>query len=402
MLPLIGVLSVLIAEGATIRAASCSLSAVQSAVNSASDGDIVTVPNGSCAWSGGISTSKQIRVEAQNYTSTKGGTMTRSVPITNNSNSGPLLSFTSGSTYHVGVSGIRFNEGSGNQNHVRVSGSGSKVPLINDCAFQVKSRFGNQPDIALLAILSQGGVVWNSYFQSTQGFPGIEGASILVNSPRSWQTASTMGSLDTNGAVNVYIEDSTLENIGQAPDVDDDGRFVMRYSTLDGSWGITHGFTSKSGGRHFEYYNNTFNADGERNMAGRYFWIRAGTGIFTDNVVNAASSPRQYGNAALFEIGDNTSPGSYPMPRQPGWGHNGSKNVIDPIYAWNNTGAQAAAWGYNSQPGGWQNIVREGREVFVNAGAKPGYSKFTYPHPARAAVEDTAPKPRAPTNVTVN
>src|SRR5690606_34110022 len=117
------------AMGATIQASSCSLQDVQAAVNASSDGDVVKIPNGSCTWSGGFSTNKQIRIEAQNYTPTKGGTMNRSVTITNNSTSAPLLSFTSGNNYHVGLAGIRFNEGSGNQNHVRFSGSGSKVPL---------------------------------------------------------------------------------------------------------------------------------------------------------------------------------------------------------------------------------------------------------------------------------
>ena len=149
-------------EAATISAASCSLAAVQAAVNAAVDGDKVVIPDGSCAWTGGIKTTKQIRIEAQNYTPTSRGTMTRSVTITNNSTSSPLFEFTSGNNYHVGLSGIRFNEGSGNQNHVRVQGTGSKVPLINDCAFEIKNRFGNNPDATAIAWLSQGGVMWNA------------------------------------------------------------------------------------------------------------------------------------------------------------------------------------------------------------------------------------------------
>lgn len=401
LLPFLSVLSVPIAEGANVPAASCSLQDVRTAVDSASDGDVVTIPNGSCAWSGGISTSKQIRIQAQNYTPTARGTLNRSVTLTNNSGS-PLIALTSGNTYHVGVGGIRFNEGSGSANHVRLSGSGSKVPLVYDSAFEIKNRFGSAADVTGLSILSQGAVIWNSYFNGVGGGLGgqccPEGAGILVNSPRAWSTPSTMGALDSAGSVNVYFEDSTLANIGQAPDVDDDGRFVMRHSILDGTWGITHGFTSRTGGRHFEYYNNTFSVtNANRNIAGRYFWVRAGTGIFADNVVNAPANPGEWGNPVLFQIGDNTSPQGQSQARRPGWGHNGTSDIIDPIYAWNNTGARANSWGFNGQPGGWQATVVEGREVFVNAGAKPGYSKFAYPHPARTAVVGgTAKQPMAP------
>ena len=46
--------SVLQVDAATINAASCSSSAVQSAINSATNGDTVNVPSGSCSWSSGV------------------------------------------------------------------------------------------------------------------------------------------------------------------------------------------------------------------------------------------------------------------------------------------------------------------------------------------------------------
>jgi hypothetical protein len=371
-----------ISQAEVLVAASCSRSDVASVVSSASDGDTILIPNGSCAWTSGISTSKQIRIRAQNYTPTPGGATSRSVTITNNSSS-PLFTLTSGNQHHVGIAGIRFNEGSGNVNHIRLEGTGSKVPLLNDLYVEVKNRFGNQPDIAVIAWLSQGGVMWNTWVQGVGGgFGGQccpEGASILIHSPRTWETASTMGSLDTNGTVNVYVEDSTWKDFGQSPDVDDNGRFVMRYSLLDGVSGVTHGFTSAKGGRHVEYYNNTFTSTtNNRNIAGRYFWLRAGTMILTDNVVNTQN--QGYGTPELLDIGDNTSPRPYPQPRQPGWGHNGANSVIDPIYIWNNSGAGASSWGISN---GWESNVRLNREIYVNNGAKPGYSKYTYPHPLR-------------------
>ena len=85
------------------------------------------------------------------------------------------------------------------------------------------------------------------------------------------------------------------------------------------------------GGRHFEYYNNEFYVtDRYRNIAGRYFWARAGTGIFTDNDVDDQPGG-EYGDPVQLDIGDNTAPGSYPQERQPGYGHNGISHVSDVV-----------------------------------------------------------------------
>ena len=40
-----------IAHAATITATSCSAANVQSAINSANNGDVVTIPGGTCTWS---------------------------------------------------------------------------------------------------------------------------------------------------------------------------------------------------------------------------------------------------------------------------------------------------------------------------------------------------------------
>lgn len=385
------------AWGAEVVASSCSRDHVNTAVGSASDGDTILIPNGSCTWTSGITTTKQIIIRAQNYTPTSGGTATRNVVLTNNSTA-IMFAMQSGNSYHVGVGGIRFDEGTGDVNAVRFTGTGSKVPLLFDCHFENKARFGAAEDAAVISWLSQGGVAWNISMDGSdfgevedQG-PSIASVAIHLKSPRAWATASTMGTLDTGGAVNVYIEDSSFLNTGGV-DIDDNARLVGRYSVIDGCTWITHGFTSSFGGRWVELYNNTFQMTVTPRNVTRYFWFRAGSGIFTDNVVNNTTAPSDYGSTNLFDIGDNTSPGSYPMARQPGWGHNGTNNVIDPIYAWNNTGARATSYAYQN---GWDAIVQDDREVFVGAAAKPSYTKYTYPHPAREAVEGESEPPAGP------
>jgi len=115
---------------------------------------------------------------------------------------------------------------------------------VNDCAFEVKDRYGNNPDISVLAWLSQAVVMWNSFVTGVCSGPAGQGcplgAGILINSPRGWYTPSTMGSLDTGGMVNVYFEDCTFMNSGGF-DVDDRGRLVVRRCLLDGTSGLPTG-----------------------------------------------------------------------------------------------------------------------------------------------------------------
>lgn len=408
-----------LARGANIMASSASRDAVQAAVNAAVDGDTVLIPNGSATWTSGIKTTKQIIIRAQNYTPTARPTTstTRNVVITYSGTTGPAFDMTSGNNFHCGVGGIKFlppvagdqgGQSSGIWGYVRFSGAGSKPPLLFDCHFVGNERQSvSAGEAAFLSIDSQGAVVWNTLFDGSQvppgnaggGGDGMSGAGIHISSPRAWTTASTMGTLDTNGTINVYFEDCHLLIWGQA-DVDDDGRLVVRESTMNGTSWQTHGFTSSTGGRHVELYDCDFiNTVNNRNF-NRYFWLRAGTVLFADN--NASNQNTGYGTPRLLDIGDNTNPsGSYPIPRAPGRGY-WTSHVADPIYLWNNTGGAGSSWGVQSA---WQSQVQQGRDIFVNSGAKPGvagsggtaWAKYKYPHPARAMTgEGGGPAPTPP------
>jgi len=293
----------------------------------------------------------------------------------------------SGNTFHVGVGGIRFNEtGSGTGPHVSFTGSGSKVPFLYDCYMQVKQRNGSSTSVAALSWTALGEVMWNSWLDGS-AFALIQGASFAVMSPRAWTTASTFGDDDTNGNQNLYIENSTFWKVQQCPDCDDRGRVVFRHNTFDATTGLTHGLTSAWGGRQFEYYDNVFSntpTGDASNLSGRYFWCRAGTGLFTDNVVNNSSNPGLYGSVDQVTGGDfDTPPGAYPINRQPGSSHNGTSYFQEGVYLWNQTGSRAYNW---SITGPWSSHFQLGRDIFINT-AKPGYAKYTYPHPFRSVVE---------------
>jgi len=401
------------ASAASHTAATASTADVQTAVDAASDGDTVLIPNGSATWTTGIATTKQIIIRAQNYTATDAsptstnsltfdgmtvyGTTNRNVRITNNSASNPLFSFTTGSSYHCGLGGIAIIEGTGSANALEVSGTGSKVMLVFDMFFEVKQRNGDASSITLLDWAAKGGVVWNCVFHALDnvgGGPvpyGVDGSSFLIKpTAPAWATASTMGDADTGGTNNVYLEDSGAYMIGQFPDLDDNGRFVARHVIYNGTAGVTHGFTSTTGGRHFEFYNSTFKVTDVgspwRNISGRYYWCRAGTGLFTDCAVSEAENTSEWGSVDLLSIGDTTTPDTYPQDRAPGRGHNGSAHVSDPIYLWSNTGA--SAYGVYVVPSpAWDTVVLTNRDFYANNGAKSGYTKYTYPHPLRSQIE---------------
>jgi hypothetical protein len=99
-------------------------------------------------------------------------------------------------------------------------------------------------------------------------------------------------------------------------------------------------------------------------------------------------------------------PVNYPAPRQVGWGHNGTDYVSEPVYIWNNTGDESVI--VQDDPAGSEcgpyhdlaaDYIRPGRDYFVGS-PKPGYSKFRYPHPARAGASNT-PAPSPPTRLRV-
>lgn len=398
-------------EAATRLAASCSWADVNAAVTAASNGDTVLIPNGSCTWTNGIKTTKQIWIRAQNYTVTDQGpgsscASSRNVRLTNSA-SVPLFEMASGESFHVSISGIAFVRGSGSNNHVRFTGSGSKVPLLSDIYAEIWDRgAGNSPDIQFISWLARGGVWWNSCLRGVGGGFGGDccpsGGSVVIQNPNQngFTSASTMGALDTTGTINVYIEDVDWKDFGQSPDGDQRARFVIRYSLLDGTAGVMHGFTSGDNGpgRHAEYYNNTIAMTSNSRNVNRFYWLRAGTAIFTDNNINL---PNQgFGDPVLLDMGDNVNPDSYPQERQVGWGHNGTTHVKDPVYIWNNTGSDAGTWDIQSN---WTSNIHLNNEFFVNT-AKPGYSKYTYPHPLRSTWESggsTSKPPAAPTNLTI-
>ena len=266
----------------------------------------------------------------------------------------------------------------------------------------------------------------------------------------SWRSvADTMGSRDTTGLYNNYIETSTFNGGSNGIlDCDDNCRIVMRHNTFNESGGFnSHGDDSSPVGmRHFEIYNNSFNfpdttcANGNSSLSNinQYIWLRGGTGVIYDNSFAPLSSscwgtkPEIRGSIRGAEDDlaflpptyttriASCSAVTYPVPNQLGQNFSGTSLFTDPIYTWGNTGTTCSllpagldfAGGADPCNFTWSTFFQWGRDAVdssvgsnscdngctvsaVGTTAKPGYTAYTYPHPLTKSAVSPAP----PTNL---
>lgn len=400
------------AGAATLTAASCSQAAVQASINAAAEGDAVVVPNGACTWTTPVTiTGKGIRLTG----ATKGG-----VIITHGAGTSNLLSMDADTTHSVEISNLNFLPGSAANPafYMYVSGWGKPV-LIHDNYLRIE-HFG----VSCIHWGAHGGVIANNVFESLDANGAGSGCiPVKAESPPfdvSWTTASTFGAADVTGEENVYIEDNVFKKIVlQAIDPDGNARVVIRYNTFDNSALASHGAdTGPDGMRHVELYNNTFifttSGTGYNYPLPLNYWmyIRGGSWVITDNVIPDISSQMWGDKGEIIVTVQNIRRAAgpypcwptYPAPRQFGQGHNGTSYVAEPAYIWNNIGLQAPGiadynpdeCGNNAQT---TDFIQPNRDFYLGV-AKPGYVKFSYPHPLRSAAA-TPTAPPAPTNLRV-
>jgi uncharacterized membrane protein YgcG len=150
-------------------------------------------------------------------------------------------------------------------------------------------------------------------------------------------------------------------------------------------------------------------------VVGSTIWIYDGTTI----TIGANTQPRQL-LATIQSIAGNTitiqNPGNvgqptsgtmasgaqvattYSYPQEPSLGNG---NIVEPAYVWGNTmdntygsGSFVQSWIDNTgcsainpgtgNPFKSSEFIVSGRDFFLDSGAKPGWSRYTYPHPLRA------------------
>lgn len=405
------------ASGATITAKSGELRDVQAAVNNAPDGGTVIIPNGTFTWdksvfvTGGTYPDGSLKGKSVNiFGASKGGvTIVNNHPAPTTYTEQAILAVAPSPNFTMEIKNLVFTIGPnvtgpfmGNmQLSYQLSGgwgqsalTPGKPPLIHDCTFTVNATIAKG-----LRIFNNGGVIWNCTFNS-DGVSFTDGIAFQGFGTDTYPTPSTMGTLDTTGLANTYVEDSTFNNFGPgyALDLSGNARMVIRHCKFNNSLVGSHGYESDPAGmRHAEVYNCKFEGKS-------YTWlhIRGGTWAVFDNDFATGTSAVTFTLIALQRRAVQLNPPcptKYPIPRQigqgwakkggsayPGYESLGNGYVLDPCYFWNNKGFTV---GYTDDEDTCGNrlqtkdFVKEGRDYYTDR-PKPGYAPYAYPHPLRA------------------
>jgi hypothetical protein len=396
-----------------------SASDVQAAINAARDGAIIQIANGSYNWDRQVTNSKGtvVHIMAQSL----GG-----VTIKRSYKDGDMLLLKASPKGHVELSGIHFESDlDGSSDHftftVAVNQLSGKPVLIHDCSFVTGYEYA-------VIFVGNGGVVWNCSFATHND---VLGGIQFVNHSATctpWNQPDTLGisptkfgTGDPTGTLNTYVESCYFRDAWTTmSNWDDNSRVVWRYNQMYNAACGSHGQESSPWGtRHWEVYGCTFT----RTTSGKAFggtpyplnlnyWLslRGGTGVVTNNKMD--DIPGKTGvQLNVFSInfkGQIPCQTAYPAARQIGQGwslssratygtpvviQDGTGDITDPVYIWNNTGSEASDPNYvglnQYQPDDCGNgeligtFLKLNRDYFVNV-AMPGWKPFTYPHPLRS------------------
>jgi len=404
---------------------------VQAACSAAAAGSTIVLPAGSFSWTSPLTVSKNVTITGSGSWAGGSGTpLTGGTQITNKlpANGGAMVTLntspsSSGPSYMIFQNIALLDGGTDTNGYLLVAG-GSGTPILTGC--YVATAGGVDTGIRWTL---NGGLIWKNTFYSTE-LPSntpLAFYKITPNPSPDWQSPSTMGTADTTGTANTYVEGNVWNNVAlSAFDLGPNSRVVLRYNTFNNSGGSSHGQdTGPNGVRHYEIYNNTFifTTTGKDPGGSTYplilnWWmlLRGGTGVVFNNDFPAISS-EMWGNKSSVTLGDfnvNQIPNAvpcqtvYPSAEQIGqtyvgssgyaWQTPGTKAVdgtgygTDPLFVWGNTNTGATNVGLDATTDAsfpndncghgeaTSTFIQANRDYIVGQ-AKPGYTPYPYPHP---------------------
>jgi hypothetical protein len=390
-------------NAATITAASCNASAVQSAMNQASAGDTVAIPAGTCSWTSTVSWNAPANVTlrgAGNLTVQGGGDAT--VIVDNYGGGSPILDLnTSSGTFRM--AGITFRGGSGAIKEVAmVAVSGGAQIRIDHVHFDMWSYGSAGSNSKMIRFVGDvAGVVDSSIFDiwKQANYLFFQGGH---DAP--WAAPSNHG-----GSNFLFVEDNTIRTKESDTnwfhpgftDCNDGGRFVIRFNSFQTSGvGQTHptgGAGRGRGCRSHEIYMNTVSSaptysPSQDQPPFAFSWISSGTALVWGNnfgtsqfktflalnsmrkdnsTYSQSATPNGWGYCGTEFTGtrsnwdgNTNATTGYPCLDQPGRGQGDlisgdfpnavntrtgtiawPNQTLEPVYEWGNTGTTAPGWG---------------------------------------------------------
>ena len=386
---------------ASIKTAStCAQRDIQTAIDSAVDGDTVQVPAGTCTWTSSTVAAVTIThaitlqgsgcaVDSNGRAATPCGTVIIDNTAVDWNMTAIDVNYSGSSRVRITGFQIVLNHSTGNYGgEVRISG-GTPAFRIDHCVF----NGGNHTKASAIGIYGDTwGVIDHNTFLSSDG-NAWKAAQISANGETSWNSALSLGSANA-----VYMEDNTFtQNVTQGylaygvVDNGPGGRLVFRYNILNNTGNIGgHGYdTDPSSAISSEIYNNTVN----HTVTGNFYTaisFRGGTGVIFNNVFSATAGGWDTfinlyyycgctGNATCQS--PRTYHTTYPGYEQPGFGPNGSGGQVSaPIYEWNNTTTVSPHMSAAGTCANESTMILANRDYFINT-PRPKYAPYQYPHP---------------------
>jgi hypothetical protein len=312
---------------ASYTATSCSASAVQTAINSATDGDTVLVPNASCpsaspaTWSTAVTVSKGILFNGQGSYIAFG--------------SGGSLVFTGDTTQGALVENFNFVNGFAN--------GGCPITFNISASYQ-PSRFtantytdsGANGNVTELCVSGLGMLlIDHNTFTTTAGADEVIHILGLGAGGDNWTDNVFPGTSRM-----VYVETNTFQNnsTGYGTSAEEayyGAEFVFRYNSLYMEQNDQHDGDAARWG---EFYQNTYYLNSSAPYAlSNYAQLRGGSGLYYSNHVSGSpccSDPYPSVSIGPDCPSSDTCTGTWPVAKQIGRGVN--ETTYSPLYAWGN------------------------------------------------------------------
>jgi len=381
-------------NAATIQANSCSRADVLAAINSASDGDTVTIPSGSCTWNSAVT------IEDKGIT-IKGAGIDQTI-IKNGTTNTILIIYSQHTDPTFYLSDITFdanNKDTGSNPMMAIYAGGADLEAFRFYNLKLDNLKERGLSVGMEGYACSG-LIDNCTFNmpTSSGSKAISvfGTGAQEHQPFGW-------GLGLGGAQFIFVEACTFNfddrNDG-ALDAYGGARYVFRHNTVIGTNVEHHGADSGGyrGTHSYEIYENTFSCTGGCSSQ-RAHHFRSGTGVVFNNTYT--------GNYTVMDLANYRSCGSYSPHGEcsggSGWDGNdgyqgypcldqighifdadgGAGYSLEPLYEWGNTRNGADIdFSLSSGPGCARHDLHiVANRDYYNDTQRPGYTPYTYPHP---------------------